>query len=314
MGNARFPASFVIESPRPTSVRTRGPATMATVNAVVERGCSMLVHFDRAASSSEIREALESGGPEAKAEAMKKAIAILLSGEQMPQIFITIVRFVLPSDDKYVQKLLLLYMEIIEKTDSSGKILPEMILICQNLRNNLQHPNEFLRGATLRFLCRITEAEILEPLIPSIVACLEHRHSFVRRNAVLCMDRIYQMPGGDMLLQDAPETIERFLSGGESDLSTRRNAFLMLYNNDQDRAVSFLLQNVEQVANWGDILQNVVLDLIRKVRLFEKTRGKPDPGRVRLARLGPLLPYFTHRARHPVRQTPALTVCPYDRV
>ena len=80
---------------------------MATVNAVVERGCSMLVHFDRAASSSEIREALESGGPEAKAEAMKKAIAILLSGEQMPQIFITIVRFVLPSDDKYVQKLLL---------------------------------------------------------------------------------------------------------------------------------------------------------------------------------------------------------------
>mmetsp|Transcript_9201 Transcript_9201/g.38980 ORF Transcript_9201/g.38980 Transcript_9201/m.38980 type:complete len:964 (-) Transcript_9201:1042-3933(-) len=248
---------------------------MATVNAVVERGCSMLVHFDRAASSSEIREALESGGPEAKAEAMKKAIAILLSGEQMPQIFITIVRFVLPSDDKYVQKLLLLYMEIIEKTDSSGKILPEMILICQNLRNNLQHPNEFLRGATLRFLCRITEAEILEPLIPSIVACLEHRHSFVRRNAVLCIDRIYQMPGGDMLLQDAPETIERFLAGGESDLSTRRNAFLMLYNNDQDRAVSFLLQNVEQVANWGDILQNVVLDLIRKVcRTDPSQKGK----------------------------------------
>lgn len=240
---------------------------MATVNAVVERGCSMLVHFDRAASASEIKEALESGSAHEKAEAMKKAIAILLSGEQMPQIFITIVRFVLPSDDKYVQKLLLLYMEIIEKTDQSGKILPEMILICQNLRNNLQHPNEFLRGATLRFLCRITEAEILEPLIPSIVACLEHRHSFVRRNAVMCMDRIYQMPGGDMLLQDAPETIERFLSGGESDLSTRRNAFLMLYNNAQDRAVSFLMANLEQVANWGDILQNVVLDLIRKVRL-----------------------------------------------
>ena len=239
---------------------------MATVNAVVERGCSMLVHFDRAASSSEIREALESGGPEAKAEAMKKAIAILLSGEQMPQIFITIVRFVLPSDDKYVQKLLLLYMEIIEKTDSSGKILPEMILICQNLRNNLQHPNEFLRGATLRFLCRISETEILEPLIPSIVSCLEHRHAFVRRNAVMCIDRIYQMPGGDMLLQDAPETIERFLSGGESDLSTRRNAFLMLYNNAQDRAVNFLMSNLDQVANWGDILQNVVLDLIRKVR------------------------------------------------
>jgi hypothetical protein len=29
------------------------------------------------------------------------------------------------------------------------------ILICQNLRNNLQHPNEYIRGVTLRFLCRI---------------------------------------------------------------------------------------------------------------------------------------------------------------
>ena len=273
----------------------------------------MLVHFDRAASSSEIREALESGGPEAKAEAMKKAIAILLSGEQMPQIFITIVRFVLPSDDKYVQKLLLLYMEIIEKTDSSGKLLPEMILICQNLRNNLQHPNEFLRGATLRFLCRITEAEILEPLVPSIVACLEHRHSFVRRNAVLCIDRIYQMPGGDMLLQDAPETIERFLAGGESDLSTRRNAFLMLYNNDQDRAVSFLLQNVEQVANWGDILQNVVLDLIRKVRAFEKTRGESPP------RSRPALPsrfalFHEPLASSPTRKNPDADCLPWDPV
>ena len=133
------------------------------------------------------------------------------------------VRYVLPSDDKMVQKLLLLYMEIIEKTDEQGKLLPEMILICQNLRNNLQHPNEFLRGVTLRFLCRITEQDLLEPLIPSIIACLEHRHSFVRRNAVMAIDRIYQLPGGDIMLQDAPETIERFLSGGESDLSTRRN-------------------------------------------------------------------------------------------
>jgi coatomer subunit beta len=75
------------------------------------------------------------------------------------------------------------------------------------------------------------------------------------------------MPGGDMLLMDAPETIERFLQGGESDLGTRRNAFLMLYNNAQERAVNFLMANLEQVANWGDILQNVVLDLIRKVRI-----------------------------------------------
>lgn len=50
-----------------------------------------------------------------------------------------------------------------------GRCAPVQILICQNLRNNLQHPNEYLRGATLRFLCRIHEEEILEPLTPSIL-------------------------------------------------------------------------------------------------------------------------------------------------
>jgi len=252
---------------------------MATLNAVVERGCTMLVHFDKGVSASEIKEALETGGEHEKADALKKAIAILLSGEQMPQLFITVIRYVLTTDSKLVQKLLLLYIEIIEKTDSAGKLLPEMILICQNLRNNLQHPNEFLRGSTLRFLCRITEPEIIEPLIPSILACLEHRHAFVRRNAVLAIDRIYQLPGGDLLLQDAPETIERFLEQ-EADLSARRNAFLMLYNNAQDRAVSFLMANLEQVANWGDILQNVVLDLIRKVRDGDESAPRP-PSRSR---------------------------------
>ena len=62
---------------------------------------------------------------------------------------------------------------------------------------------------TLRFLCRIREEEILEPLIPSILACLEHRHSYVRRNAVLAINALYKLPKGELLLQDAPELIEK---------------------------------------------------------------------------------------------------------
>ena len=105
------------------------------------------------ALANEIKEALEEGETEAKVAAMKKAIMVLLNGETLPQLFITIVRYVIPCDDHTVQKLLLLYLEIIDKTDANGKVLPEMILICQNLRNNLQSPNEYLRGCTLRFIC-----------------------------------------------------------------------------------------------------------------------------------------------------------------
>lgn len=102
-------------------------------------------------------------------------------------------------------------------------------------------------------------------MIPSILTCLEHRHSYVRRNAVLAINSIYKLPKGEQHLQDAPDLIEKVLNS-EQDLSTKRNAFLMLCNHAQDRAVHYLLSQVDNVAHWGDILQMAVLELIRKVK------------------------------------------------
>ncbi len=60
----------------------------------------------------------------------------------------------------------------------------------------------------------------------------------------------------------------------EQDLSTQRNAFQMLCNHAQDRAVNYLLAQTDNVAQWGDILQMSVLELIRKVG---KAQLKPQP-------------------------------------
>ncbi|CAH9098949.1 unnamed protein product [Cuscuta epithymum] len=232
----------------------------------MEKSCSFLIHFDKStpAIANEIKEALEGNDIPAKVDAMKKAIMLLLNGETLSQLFITVIRYVLPSEDHTIQKLLLLYLEIIEKTDSKGHVLPEMILICQNLRNNLQHPNEYIRGVTLRFLCRLNEVDIIEPLIPSIMSNLEHRHPYVRRNAILAIMSVYKLPQGEQLLADAPEKIENVLST-EQDPSAKRNAFLMLFQCSQERAINYLLTHVDRIPDWGELLQMVVLDLIRKV-------------------------------------------------
>ncbi|KAL6586805.1 hypothetical protein OROMI_001793 [Orobanche minor] len=242
----------------------------------MEKSCSLLVHFDKGtpALANEIKEALEGNDVPAKIDAMKNAIRLLLNGETLPQLFITIVRYVLPSEDHTVQKLLLIYLEIIDKTDGKGCVLPEMILICQNLRNYLQHPNEYIRGVTLRFLCRLNEVEIVEPLIPSIISNLGHRHPYVRRYAILAVMSIYKLQQGEHLLIDAPETIEKLLSA-EQDPSAKRNAFLMLFNCAQDHAINYLFTNVDRVSDWGELLQMVVLELIRKVCRTNKTeKGK----------------------------------------
>ena len=129
--------------------------------------------------------------------------------------------------------------------------------------NDLKHPNEWVRGCTLRFLCKLSEPEILEPLVPAIKGNLEDRTPFVRRNAVLCVYSIYrQYP--DLIIPDAPEDVETFLKA-EADMSSRRNAFMMLFQCDLDRAVNYLVENEEQAQKFGDSFQLVTLELVRKV-------------------------------------------------
>ena len=136
-----------------------------------------------------------------------------------------------------IKKLLLIFWEIVPKTEPDGRLKHEMILVCDAYRKDLQHPNEFIRGATLRFLCKLKEPELLEPLMPTIRSCLEHRHSYVRRNAVLAIFTIYK--NFEFLIPDGPELIANFLEG-EQDMSCKRNAFMMLIQADQERALNYL--------------------------------------------------------------------------
>ncbi|XP_032511687.2 coatomer subunit beta isoform X1 [Danaus plexippus] len=231
----------------------------------VEQPCYTLINFPTDTepySEQQLKTDLEKGDIKKKIEALKKTIGIILSGEKIPGLLMIIIRFVLPLQDHTIKKLLLIFWEIVPKTTPDGKLLQEMILVCDAYRKDLQHPNEFLRGSTLRFLCKLKEPELLEPLMPAIRACLEHRHSYVRRNAVLAIFTIYR--NFEFLIPDAPEVIGSFLES-EQDMSCKRNAFLMLLHADQETALAYLSQRLDQVHGFGDILQLVIVELIYKV-------------------------------------------------
>lgn len=127
---------------------------------------------------NELKRSLENGSEEVKIEAMKSVLAMLSSGSStVNSLLMTIIRFVMPNQkNKLLKKLVLLYFEMIPKVDGEGRLLSEMILVCNALRSELEHPNEYVRGVTLRFLCRIKEAEIIEPLDRSIRLCLVLNH------------------------------------------------------------------------------------------------------------------------------------------
>jgi coatomer subunit beta len=160
----------------------------------------------------------------------------------------------------------MIYWEIVPKYSADSKLLPEMILVCNALRNDLISPNEYIRGCMLRFLCKLKEIEILEPLIPSVKVALEHRHSYVRRNAALAVYSIHKN-FGEQLLPDGPELMEKFISQ-ESDVSARRNAFLMLFNEAEGIAIDFLTDHMDNIQTFGDGFALLVLELSRKVYIY----------------------------------------------
>ncbi|QIX02410.1 hypothetical protein AMS68_007927 [Peltaster fructicola] len=223
-----------------------------------------LVHQDNTAdqpSQQDLKTQLEKGTDESKVETMKRILSIMLNGDPMPQLLMHIIRFVMPSKSKSLKKLLYLYYEICPKLDANGKLKQEMILVCNGIRMDLQHANEYIRGNTLRFLCKLREPELIEPLLAPARACLEHRHSYVRKNAVFAIAAIFQH--SEALMPDAPELIQAFLES-ESDNTCKRNAFAALLSISHDKALEYLSSVFEGIPNANELLQLVELEFIRK--------------------------------------------------
>lgn len=133
---------------------------------------------------------------------------------------------------------------------------------CSNgIRLDLQHPNEYIRGNTLRFLCKVREAELMEPLLQPARQCLEHRHAYVRKNAVWAIASIYQ--NLEQLIPDAPDLIYNFLLE-ENDATCKRNAFAALMTISHDKALTYLGKVFDGIPNAEELLQLAELEFIRK--------------------------------------------------
>ena len=80
--------------------------------ATLEKSCTFLVATEpHPPSPQEIKNALENGDDDARRDALRAALAALVSGgDTVPGLFITVVRYVLPSEDHFTQRLLLLYL------------------------------------------------------------------------------------------------------------------------------------------------------------------------------------------------------------
>lgn len=210
---------------------------------------------------NEFKTLLEKGKDEAKVDAMKKILITIINGDTMPDLLMHIIRFVMPSKNKELKKLLYFYWEVCPKLDDKGKMRHEMILVCNAIQRDLQHPNEYIRGNTLRYLNKLKEPELLETLVPNVRQCLENRHAYVRKNAVFALYSIFKV--SNHLCPDADELIYRFLYE-ETDSVCKRNAFMCLSDINRDAALQYIQDNISIIEALGSLLQLAFLEFIKR--------------------------------------------------
>ena len=241
--------------------------------------CSFIVEYDVPAppASADIAKLLEKGSVEEKVDAMKTLILMILQDEHFPRMIMTVVQHVLREESKELKKLVLLYLEEIEKTNADGSIKDEMVLLCNAIRNGLLAPNEFIRARTLKLVAKMRYRDLLDSLLQPTLECLAHRHPYVRRNAIMCVYSIF-VKFGEELLPDIVSRIDELLES-ETDLSTKRNALLFLFEASPDTALKYvegvLADENQHFGTSADLLQLVVLDELKKVcRANPLVKGK----------------------------------------
>lgn len=212
-------------------------------------------------SVNEFKNLLEKGKDDVKVDTMKKILITILNGDPLPDLLMHIIRFVMPSRNKELKKLLYHYWEVCPKMDESGKMRHEMILVCNAIQRDLQHPNEYIRGNTLRYLTKLKEPELLETLVPNVRQCLEHRHAYVRKNAVFALWSIHKV--SDHLAPDADELIYRFLYE-ENDSVCKRNAFVCLGDLNREAALQYIQDNISVIETLDPLIQLAFIEFIKK--------------------------------------------------
>uniref|UniRef100_A0A8C9LTX3 Coatomer subunit beta n=1 Tax=Piliocolobus tephrosceles TaxID=591936 RepID=A0A8C9LTX3_9PRIM len=231
----------------------------------IENNCTLYICTDHyeVPPLNEIQKKLESQNVEKKIEGMENLIFNIIQGEPNGHLLMSVIRFIVPHKDHRLKKMTHIFFEIVDKCNNDGTLKEEMILVCNALRNDIISPNEYVRGSTLRLLSKIKYLKVLDPLIEAITKNLNHRHSYVRKNAISCIHTIIKEHGIDVI-PNAVKEVEKILFI-ENDISTKRCALSMLIDIDPYITLMYILSLNEQLYDTADVILLEVIHLFKKL-------------------------------------------------
>ena len=202
-----------------------------------------------------------------KEEALKTILGSMVNDDNYPQdLMINAIHHLTIVDDIRIKKLLFLFWEIVEKTNKDGKIKEEFILVCNTLRKDLDSPNEYIRGRTLRLLTKLPMPEILENLKSAVFENLNHNHPYVRSNALMCTMSFINNFGSDCVPDSMPDQLKDIILK-DNDTATRRNAYLVLSKIAPMESLELTQEIMEnnEISELGDLFALCIAENLKKL-------------------------------------------------
>ncbi|SBT35999.1 AP-1 complex subunit beta, putative [Plasmodium ovale wallikeri] len=237
----------------------------------------------------ELKEELHSSHKEKKKEAIKKIIAAMTVGKDVSTLFSDVVNCMQTSNIE-LKKLVYLYVI------NYAKVQPELAILAVNtFRKDSSDPNPLIRALAIRTMGCIRLEQITEYLIEPLRRCLKDEDPYVRKTAVICIAKLYDISPKLVEEEGFIDTLLNILD--DSNAMVVANAIISLTDicensnknilkeviNKDDNNVNKLLNAINECVEWGQVF---ILDALV---LYEPKNSK-DAERV----LERILPRLSH--------------------
>ena len=153
-----------------------------------EKPCYLYIDEEPLSSYRDVLKKISSKVIPDKQDALKTVLGSMVNDDNYPEdLMINVIHHLTIVDDIKIKKMLFLFWEVIDKHKPDGTMKDEIILLCNGIRKDLDSPNEYIRGRTLRLLTKLPYKEILENVKAAVFDNIKHVHPYVRSNAIMCV-------------------------------------------------------------------------------------------------------------------------------
>ena len=232
-----------------------------------EKPCYLYIDDEPITSYRDVTKKIASKEFPEKEEGLKTILGSMVNDDNYPQdLMMNVIHNLTIVDDINIKKLLFLFWEVIDKHKPDGAMKDEIILVCNGIRKDLDSPNEYIRGRTLRLLTKLPYKEILENVKAAVFENIKHSHPYVRSNAIMCILSFIDNFGVDIVPDSLPDDLKDIILK-DNDTATRRNAYVLYSRISPMESLSLTQEIMEnnEISELGDLFALCIVENLRKL-------------------------------------------------